>query len=181
MRRIVAIFVLTLFLLNILGYYAVFMGLKIQTGKELTQRFDSSEDLAVQETITFKMPFALPGKEVSGDFERVDGEFEHDGDIYRLVKQRHYQDTLYLVCLKDEKSTRIQKAINELVNTFTDKTDGASKSTSVNPVLIKDFICTTVTLTNQIKGWEFEITPSSQLGNFNSSFFASFIHPPERA
>ncbi|MBK5278548.1 MAG: hypothetical protein JJE09_06760, partial [Bacteroidia bacterium] len=99
MKKHLTLFLLFLFLLNMLGYYGVFIGLQVQTTLQMRQKFDD-ENYSHQEVI-FKMPLAIPYSTDSKEYTRVDGEFEHNGDMYRLVKQRLQSDTLYIVCIKD--------------------------------------------------------------------------------
>jgi len=121
-KRLFAIVVLNIFLLNVLGYYGVLLGLKTRSGHELTQRLDSDMyDLGA--TVTFQVPITLPYGTDSRGYERVDGEFEKDGVVYRMVKQRYYKDVLYIVCIKDEKSTRINTALEDFVQSFAGQDD----------------------------------------------------------
>src|ERR1041385_6528742 len=90
-KRLFAIVILNIFLLNVLGYYGVLLGLKADSGAEVASRLDSDMyDLGG--TVTFKVPLAVPYAMDSEGYERVSGEFKKDGEIYRLVKQRLYQD-----------------------------------------------------------------------------------------
>ena len=36
-------------------------------------------------------------------YERVNGEFEHNGEFFKLVKQKLENDTLNIVCIKDHR------------------------------------------------------------------------------
>jgi len=127
MRKLLSIVLSLLLLMNVLGYYGVFMGLHYKNSQDLMQRFDAN-DYGEQETVTLKVPLALPYAADETQFERVDGELEHQGEFYRLVKQRLYQDTLYMVCYKDSQSKRIKQALADYVKTFTDKPADAKSS-----------------------------------------------------
>jgi hypothetical protein len=50
-------------------------------------------DIRKDETILLKIPVAVPYQIDSEGYERVDGEFEHQGEFYRLVKQKYQNDT----------------------------------------------------------------------------------------
>jgi len=49
----------------------------------------------------------LPYQITSAAFERITGEFEHQGEFYQLVKQKLENDTLHIVCVKDHKEQQI--------------------------------------------------------------------------
>jgi hypothetical protein len=114
LKRLTTICLVALLLLNVLGYYGVFVGLQYQNERSQLKRFDA--DLYDEsETFTIKVPISIPYAVDQSDFERVDGEFEHQGQIYRMVKQRLSNDTLHIVCIKDHHETRITQALKDYV------------------------------------------------------------------
>ncbi len=134
MRKGVALIMLFVFLLNVLGYYGIFVGLRLRNVQELVQKLDNNS-YKESETVTFKMPITVPYYNEARDFERVDGEFEHNGEVYRLVKQKLSQDTLYIVCVKDQESKKINQVLADYVKTFTDKPSSAKQGTKTAPSL----------------------------------------------
>jgi hypothetical protein len=180
MKRLVAIVMLFLFLLNVLGYYGIFIGLRHMNVQELVQKLDS-DSYRESETTTFKIPLTVPYYTDSRDFERVNGEFEFNGEVYRLVKQRLHQDTLHIVCVKDNESKKINQVLADYVKTFTDKPVNSKQSTKSLQVLIKDFIPFSVSINTKSFGWEHTLDQLTVLQNFIHSFSPSVIHPPERA
>jgi ribosomal protein S17E len=151
-KKIAALFLLFLFLLNVLGYYGVFVGLQVKTTQQMRQNFD--DDNYDHQEITFKVPLTVPYNTDSKEYSRVDGEFEHNGEVYRLVKQRFQSDTLYIVCVKDNTSKDINQALEDYVKTFTDK-PVSSKGNSKNiQNLIKDYITQSISIEKQNSGWE---------------------------
>lgn len=141
-----------LFLLNVLGYYGVLVGLQLKNKQNLQAQFDSDE-YERQHEVTIKVPLTIPYATDSKDYTRVDGEFEHEGEVYRMVKQKLQSDTLYIVCVKDATSKDIKQALAEYVKSFTDKP--ASEKSQSKPLqnLIKDYIATTTSLQNNTFGW----------------------------
>jgi len=76
-KKGITIVLLIIFLLNVLGYYGVFMGLQFVNGKEMRALFDDDNFLP-EEEITIKVPITIPYASDSRGFTRVDGEFEHE-------------------------------------------------------------------------------------------------------
>lgn len=179
MKRLFAIVVLSIFLLNVLGYYGVLLGMKAVAGDDLAERLNSDMyDLGA--TVTFKVPLLIPYGVDSRSYENVNGEFEKDGEVYRLVKQRMYKDTLYIVCIKDEKTSKINTALDDFVQSFAGQEDDSQQKTSA-PSLIKDYVNTEITLTTVVTGWEKEVIQVSVLQPFIDSYTSSIVHPPDRA
>ena len=177
MKRLFAIVILNIFLLNVLGYYGVLLGLKAESGTKLAAKLDSDMyDLGG--TVTFKVPLAVPYSSDSEGYEKVNGEFKKDGEIYRLVKQRLYQDTLYIVCLKDEASSKINQTLEDFVQSFSGQDDDSQQQV-VAPGFIKDYVDTTIAITNSVNGWEIEVTNTSTPHYFSDSYSASIVNPPD--
>lgn len=112
MKRVLSILLLSVFLFNVGGYYILFWGLKFQTDQQMISRLDANR-YEVESSIELKIPVTLPYPPQSSDFQRIDGTFEHNGEFFRLVKQKLENDTLYVVCIRDH-------ATRKLVSTMTD-------------------------------------------------------------
>jgi hypothetical protein len=180
LRKTFAIVFLTLLLLNILGYYGLFLGLMYQNDRVMTQKLDDDQyDDA--ETVSIKIPITIPYVTDSHDFQRVDGVFEHEGDFYRLVKQKLQLDTLHIVCVKDQQSKRINQALTDYVQTFTDKPSTEKQHTLTFSDFIKDYLTTSVSLSNLSFGWQLEAAQTTSVITFLPTYNPSIVHPPERA
>ncbi len=162
-----------------MGYYGVFLGLKYKNDKDMIQMLDA-ENYSDSETVTIKIPISIPYAADSKSFERVDGKFEHNGEFYRLVKQKLSQDTLYVVCVKDHENKVIDEAMTSFVKTFTDKPADSHSNSKILVSFIKDYMSQTFTLLKESKGWEREVIEESSYVVFKSTFYPSIIHPPER-
>jgi len=168
-----------LLLLNVMGYYGVFLGLQYKNDQRMIQKLDA-DNYSDSETITLKIPISVPYAVDSKDFQRVDGKFEHQGEFYRLVKQRLSQDTLYIVCVKDTEDKRIDNAITDFVKTFTDKPVDNHPSSKVVVNFIKDYVSQPFAVQHFASGWEIDVVKTSSFKFLHSSFSSSIIHPPER-
>ena len=131
---------LLIFLFNVGGYYIVFWGLRFHTGKELVNRLDANRYNA-DETIEIKIPLSLPYPIYAQNFERVNGEFEHNGEHFRLVKHKYENDTLYVVCIRDRETRELVNTMNDYVQ-LTHGLDGSGtnkKALTFLSQLVKDF------------------------------------------
>lgn len=130
---------LLVFLFNVGGYYLLFWGLRHQRDRELTHKLDTN-GYNPEQTIKLRIPVALPYPLQTTGYERIDGRFEHNGEYFKLVKQKLQGDTLYVICIRDE-------ATRELVNAMTDymqltqalpNSDAGQKALHFLSKLIKD-------------------------------------------
>lgn len=178
MKKSLTIVLLVLFLLNVLGYYGFFLGLQFANEKEMKALFDDDNFLP-EEEITIKVPITIPYGTDSRGFTRVDGEFEHEGEVYRMVKQRYLSDTLYIVCVKDAKSKEIKQALNDYVKSFTDKPSSEKGGTKTIQNFIKDYISSSTTLQHEVSGWNKMISYSTHSSLFESLAIHLNSPPPK--
>lgn len=178
MRRVLALVSLFLFLLNVMGYYGVFIGLQFKNTQELQARFDE-DDYSRDQEITIKMPMTIPYATDSREYTRVNGEFEYQGEVYHLVKQKLQKDTLYIVCVKDNTSKDIKQALTDYVKSFTDKpVNEKSQSKSVQQFM-KDYLVTSTSLESISDGWHHELTSSSYANAWQSLSIPLTSPPPQ--
>jgi hypothetical protein len=177
LKRLIAIFLILLLLFNALGFFGLFVGLRYKTANDLVERLDNQQYLE-EETVTLKVPMTIP-YHLDSEYERVDGEIEHNGEFFRLVKQKLEKDTLYIVCIKDQDSKRIKQALADYVKTFTDKPVDAKQQGKYSVSLIKDFLPTSTEITPASAGWNYCITLVDKLDSFSSRSLAVVSPPPQ--
>lgn len=178
MKKSLTIVLLVLFLLNVLGYYGVFLGLQFANEKEMKAMFDDDNFLP-EEEITIKVPITIPYATDSRGFTRVDGEFEHEGEVYRMVKQRYLNDALYIVCVKDTKSKEIKQALNDYLKSFTDKPSSEKGGTKTIQNFIKDYISSSTSLQTEESGWDKKISFQTHSSLFESLAIHLNSPPPK--
>jgi hypothetical protein len=178
-KKPLTLILLALFFLNMLGYYGVFVGLQVQSGQTMRDQFDS-ENYASEQEVTIKVPITIPYASDSRGYERVDGEFEHNDQVYRLVKQKLQSDTLFIVCIKDTHAVKINQALADYVKTFTDKPFSA-KQNAKTQVFSKDYISTSISIETVATGWNFLSSAQLAEPNFYRFDFNQFISQPPEA
>ncbi len=178
MKRTFSITFLAVFLLNVFGYYGIFMGLRIQMAGQVRDNF-SKNIYALSDEMTFKVPIAIPYASDMLEYQSVDGEFEHQGNIYRLVKQKLFKDTLYIVCVKDTRTQKINKALEDYVKTFSDKPASEKSGSKTLPTFSKDYISEVIALEPTHAGWELSFTVPSFNSDKTIRFYSDIIQPPK--
>ncbi|MDQ3394596.1 MAG: hypothetical protein M3512_10870 [Bacteroidota bacterium] len=179
MRGLIAYLLSILVLLNFGGYHALFLGLQHRTSENLLNKLDANT-FDHEEAFLVKVPLTVPYASDSKDFERVNGEFIHEGQVYRLVKQKLSKDTLHVVVLEDKLGTYINKVKTDLVKSLSDlpKKDN-SPSSKIFKLIIKDYINTIVVIEVASIGWS-DSNPLKSYINFYSfkNLSKYFIPPP---
>lgn len=177
MKKLFSSVFIVLILLNVMGYYGIFVGLQYSNSREMMRQFDAGL-YDTEEAQTLKIPF--PSVHSSETFERVDGDFERHGETYRLIKQRLFRDTFHIVYIKDITGTAIQKALTDYVKTFSDKSTDDSPQT-VLPIFIKEYFTRPFFIQRLSPGYEQMARQESPPTVFIGAYIRSIVHPPERA
>ncbi len=161
MRRLVSIFFLVVFLFNVGGYYVVFWAMGVQATHQLLTRLDA-DNYSGNEAIVIALPLSLPYPVGTGDYMRLNGDFNYNGHHYRLVKQKVDNDTLFIVCIRDHESTKLANALSEYTKAANNIPTGADQALTFLGKLYKDFNTT-----------EFSIYCKSRL-LYQQTLYASF-------
>jgi hypothetical protein len=108
-KKISAILLIAVFLFNLFGYRLLFNYAQQQEDVN----FEASLDKKIYdeaELITIKVPLSVPYQNSQQDFERVDGELNINGKIYKYVKRKIVDGELILKCLPDHEKMQLQSA-----------------------------------------------------------------------
>jgi hypothetical protein len=178
MKRSISTVLVALVLMNVMGYYGLLVGLQYRNAQNLSARIESGL-LEGFETRSVKIP--LPGNSGAEHYNRVDGEFEQNGQVFRLVKQRLYKDTFHIVFIKDEMGTLIKHAMADYARSFSEKSQDDEQQLIVLPIFIREYFSRSFQFETRSASLVSEIVKNSYSKVFIATFSASIIHPPERA
>jgi hypothetical protein len=153
----------------------VFWGLRFQADQELSARLDANQYM-VDETIEFKIPVNLPYPFYEQDFQRVNGKFVHDGEIYKLVKQKLENDTLYVVCIRDHQVEHLESTLAKYEQLTNEVPASGEKSMNFLGKLLKDYCFGDHVSVLHVYGF----STSIDYGELNESFLSPVIslHAP---
>ena len=129
MRKFAAILLLIIFLFNLVGYRFLFNYAQQKSDVQLEASLDNNQ-YNNADLIEIKVPLSMPYQVLQSDWERVDGEINVKGKIYKYVKRRIVDGEMVLKCLPDANKMRIQNAKD---NFFKDTNDIAQNNTSKKP------------------------------------------------
>jgi hypothetical protein len=138
LKKAFALLLLFTFLFNVGGYYIVFWGLRFQADQQLIKRLDADQYLP-EETFEIKIPVTLPYPIQATDFQRVDGNFEHNGEVFKLVKQKLQNDTLYVVCIRNHQVEQLKITLTDYVELTNSLPGTNQKALNFLGKLVKDF------------------------------------------
>jgi len=110
-RKTAAILLLLIFLFNIVGYRMLFDYVQHRSDAAFVTKLDKGH-YDESELVAVKVPINLPYQTNWSGYERVDGEIEVDGTVYKYVKRTVQNDTMILLCIPHEEKTTLQQNAN---------------------------------------------------------------------
>ncbi|MEP6626553.1 MAG: hypothetical protein ABJA32_01170 [Ginsengibacter sp.] len=119
MKKLTAIFFLILFSFNWFGYRLMYDVAQQKNNQHLEALLDKS-DYDESQLIELKVAMNLPYQTSRSSFERYDGEIELNGTMYKYVKRKVANDTLYLMCIPNTKKMRLETAKNDFFKVSND-------------------------------------------------------------
>jgi hypothetical protein len=180
MKRSIALTLILLILFNTMGFYGVLVALRYQNEQSLLSDLDAGAYNVAREKL-IKLPIHLPYSVDQFDFERVDGEFHHEGIHYRLVKQKLANDTLYVVCIEDHGTKKIDQALTEYVKTFADGKTAGHADGKTTVTFGKDYLLNSFSVVSTSCGWSIAVPVASTSFSGSSEFVCAINHPPQLA
>ena len=131
MKRLTAILLLGIFSFNLFGYRLIASFLESRENKKMELALDKS-DYSDEQLISIKQAINLPYYQNSQAFQRIDGEIEIAGILYKYVKCRIYNDSLELLCIPNTGKMKIQAAKADFSKLSSDfqQSDSKKKSSS---------------------------------------------------
>jgi hypothetical protein len=131
MKRIVAILLMGLLFFNWYGYQLVSGYLQDRADRRLEASLDQA-GYDQSQLISIKVPLtSLSYYNSSTNFERVDGQIEVNGILYKYVKRRIYKDSLEMLCIPNSSAMGLAAAKNaffQQVNDLQQNTPQGKKS-----------------------------------------------------
>ena len=112
-KKITAFLLLLLFSFNWFAYRFVIDYAQFKNNLHMEKLFDG-ESYDEAQLIELKIAMNLPYQTSRPDYERVDGEIEIGGILYKYVKRKVANDTLYLMCLPNIKKMHLETAKNNM-------------------------------------------------------------------
>lgn len=114
LRKIASLFFIILFLFNVIGYRLLFDFMQQKINAKLEAGLDNNL-YNESDLIELKVALNIPYQTSWSGFQRCDGEIQIDGIIYKYVKRKVSNDTLYLMCIPNTRKMHLENAKNNLV------------------------------------------------------------------
>lgn len=141
MKKLAAIFLLVIFLFNLVGYRGLFFIAERQWESQLKSSLDKDQ-YNEADLIIIRAPLQLPYVTDTREFQRTDGEVTVDGKIYRYVKSKIENGEYVLMCIPDHNKQKLEKAKADFFKDANDVLQNGSskKSTDSKSGLFKNIL-----------------------------------------
>lgn len=185
MKKVAAIFILSILLFNWVGYRFVSNYFESRASAIVQASLDEN-NYDESELISLKVPLSLPYGPNSSNFQKVRGEVEINGTTYQYVKRRFYKDTLEVYCIPNYQRKEIKNARDEFFKVANDlvNANNNAKKTGGHHTVVKFAVDDYTRNHNEFVALQFSTTIASQYNCFSSPFLSSgrsqgIDQPPE--
>jgi hypothetical protein len=176
-RLVISWVLLALMVLNTVGYYSFLIAIRDHTLHNSSERLRSNMEERGGNLI-LKLPLSLPYSPGSEEYQSASGSFTFEGQIYQRVMQKIYRDTLYIVCVHDQKSTDVNNKIVEYTKSFT----GDETQPEAGVILIgsfsKYFVTTLHPIQSRDGGWFRTLEHKKDVDDHYLHLPFFIFHPP---
>jgi len=100
---------------------------EVQSSDQKIEALLDKNDYEETDLITIRIPLSLPYQNDSKDFERISGEVNFNGKVYKYVKRKIENGEFVLMCLPDQHKTKLEKQKNDYFENSNDLVQNNSK------------------------------------------------------
>ena len=130
-KKIASALLISLLLFNWFGYNLVVNYLQQKSDTHLEALLDNNQ-YDDSKLIELKIPTHVPYQTSWATYERYDGEIEMNGTLYKYVKRKVCNDTLYLMCIPNTKKMNLETARNDFFKNSNDLNQNNNSNKSDN-------------------------------------------------
>ncbi|HNP23626.1 MAG TPA: hypothetical protein PKM63_06255 [Panacibacter sp.] len=141
MKKLSAILLLIIFLFNTIGYRLLINFVQNKTDEAMEARLDRG-NYDDNELLAIRIPVNMPYQTSQSGYERVNGEINFEGKVYKYVKRIVQNDTMTLLCIPHEEKAKLQQSANNYfggVNDLAGNTGNSSKKADAVKQLLTEF------------------------------------------
>jgi len=176
-KRTLGGLLVVLMLLNVAGYYSMLLFMRSQAAVALSQRLQATPHERGG-TFVIKLRLANPYLSSANAYEAVSGDFTYQGNVYQMLRQRVYNDTLYVVCMHDERATRANEKVKEYARSFGEEREEQA-AVIVMAAEAKYFMAQPACVQHGEAGWVANICYPVSVTNYRHLTSRIPFHPPE--
>lgn len=115
-----------------MGGYRLWFYFEQQQSDKKVEALIDKEEYDDDQLLTLKVPLSLPYQTDWKEFERVDGEINLDGKIYKYVKRKVQNGELILLCIPDHNKMNLENAKNDYFKYASDLMENNASKKSDN-------------------------------------------------
>lgn len=118
-----------LFLFNTVGYRLFISFMENETDETFTEWLDKG-DYNDKDLVAVKVPINLPYQNNWSSYERINGQLKLNGQVYKYVKRKVYNDTMIYLCIRHDSKTIIEQKAHDYLGKVNDlpANDNAKKT-----------------------------------------------------
>ena len=125
-----------------------------------------------------KVPLSLPYPIRTEEYAPASGKITYNGKSYEMIKQRHYQDTLYVVCIVDQEQSIVAGKVKEYNDAMAEARQDRSKELKPVTPFAKYCLSPPYQLLVHASGWARTQSFGERSNLYDYSVQPSLLRPP---
>lgn len=175
-RRILSCLLISLMLVNNIGFYGFLVLLRDQITEATVQKIQSNLNEPGGSLIV-KVPLPLPYAIGTGEYEPASGSFTYEGNVFQTIKRKFYNDTLYLMCIHDQRATDAGHQISDLAKSLASE-DQQNTAGKLDLSMAKFFYSNAHDLQHARHAWVMENNRVEHRAGAVRGILVAVFHPP---
>ncbi|MEI9920858.1 MAG: hypothetical protein WDO14_19000 [Bacteroidota bacterium] len=178
MRRTLSLIFAILILFNTVGYMYVLNWSEGELERKAEELIDEHiSEISGNLIFTIPVTTTVPG---DNEYHRIDGEFQFEGTLYRMVKQRVEGNMRYVVCVKDQETQIASEEINNVIAAVAGQPVKESGSSAMKALgsLLKYCDTSLATESSSANGWSREYVFTYPEDTYSFTSVRALFHPP---
>jgi len=138
---------------------------------------DYSKDQTLELKVALSMPYPLHPRGA----QRVNGEFEINGEYFTLVEQSFHNDTLHVVLIRDVHEEHLLETMTSYANLSNDLPASTQKAFNMLGKLLKDYNTSPAITLSETVAWQTSLISYHEFVSTLLSANKEITSPPPRA
>lgn len=179
MRKPLSILFILVILFNTVGYLYVLNWCQYELERKAEELIDTHAS-EISGNLIFRIPMNTPYNGPEGEYTRLEGEINFEGNPYRMVKQKVQDNFLYVVCVRDERTRIATDEINEMIAAVSGQPvkESSPFGIKISNLLLKYCPVTTASSHSNNDGWMRLSVFVDNEDNYSYNHNTSLFHPP---
>ena len=178
-KRTVSVIFVFLMVMNSIGYYAVLTIVRDDAAIASSEKIHSNLNEPGGSLIV-KAPLNAPYRVNSESYDITGVNFTYEGKVYQALSGKIHEDTLYVVCIQDARTTEANQTLNQYARSFAGDQGKDGKVFKLTLSFAKYYMGVASPVQSSNTGWMIERSFAKMVMSQGHDLHIRIFHPPQQ-